>query len=174
MRLYFLLAAVCVALVLPVEGQALPPRSYPELNRVATIFAMRDYKIQCAKPTEDGTLEYAWGYTYEFWDKAVVHQTLCDAMLAIARGQPAEDWKMAIGVLALVHEAYHGRLWYWRASEAHVQCKAIRHFKVGVQLLGGSKELADRLMGWALMFHWRVGALNPQYHLASCKVPNPY
>jgi hypothetical protein len=55
-------------------------------------------------------------------------------------------------------------------NEAHVECQAIRHFRVGVQVLGGSQQLADRLFPLALAWH-DVITKNPSYYLASCELP---
>jgi len=72
-------------------------------------------------------------------------------------------------VLTLVHESYHVRHWRWRLNEARVECQAIRHFRVGVRVLGGSQELADRLLPLGLSWHDQI-AQDPTYRLAPCKL----
>jgi hypothetical protein len=68
----------------------------------------------------------------------------------------ADDSTDALAVLALVHETYHVRHWKWRQNEARVECQAIRHFRVGVQVLGGSPQLADRLLPFGREWHDRI------------------
>jgi len=51
-----------------------------------------------------------------------------------------------------------------------VECQAIRHFRIGVRVLGGSQQLADQLFPLALTWHDRI-TQNPAYYLASCVVP---
>jgi len=79
-------------------------------------------------------------------------------------------WQRATGVLVLLHEAYHLRLWRWRRDEGKVECQAIRHFKVGARLLGDSPELADELLPYALAAHVRMKVLY-DYRDDKCKVP---
>jgi hypothetical protein len=83
----------------------------------------------------------------------------------------ADDSTKALAVLTLVHESYHVRRWSWRLDEARVECQAIRHFRVGVRVLGGSQELADRLLPLALAWHAQI-TRNPAYYLASCRLPS--
>jgi hypothetical protein len=82
----------------------------------------------------------------------------------------ADDSIKALAVLTLVHESYHVRHWGWRLNEAHVECQAIRHFRVGVRVLGGSQQLADRLFPLAIAWHNLI-TQNPSYYLASCELP---
>ena len=83
---------------------------------------------------------------------------VCAGALAIADGRRATPpWQMALGALALIHEAYHLRIWNHRLDEGRVNCQAIRHFKVGVMaarwLPAGSRTtfsvcLVDLLAAW--------------------------
>ncbi len=82
----------------------------------------------------------------------------------------ADDSTKALAVLALVHESYHVRHWRWRLNEAYVECQAIRHFRVGVRVLGGSQQLADHLYPLALDWHTHI-TQGRDYYLASCAVP---
>jgi hypothetical protein len=82
----------------------------------------------------------------------------------------ADDSTKALAVLALVHESYHVRRWRWRLNEARVECRAIRHFRVAVQVLGGSRALADRLFPLGLAWHYHITS-NPSYYQPSCDVP---
>jgi hypothetical protein len=82
----------------------------------------------------------------------------------------ADDSTKALAVLTLIHESYHVRHWAWRHNESRVECQAIRHFRVGVRVLGGTQQLADQLFPLALAWHNQI-ARNPAYYLASCAVP---
>lgn len=161
-----LTAAAVAALVVAVDAYAASPA---DMNRVASIFAMRPVTIACATPETDANLTDAWGYTYLTWDFAVMRQELCDAL-----EHPTELWSEAVAVAVLVHESYHMRLWPLRANEAVVECRAIRHFKVGARLLGIPPDRVALLLPWALMEHWRLAALVPEYFQVDCKVPNPW
>jgi hypothetical protein len=100
----------------------------------------------------------------------VLHPALCAGALAVADpGVPV--WQRAMGVLVLVHEAYHLRRWAWRRNEARVECQAIRHFRVGARLLGASPELANELLPVALAAHARMVKLFPEYNDPTCKLP---
>src|SRR4051794_12832369 len=98
----------------------------PELQRVATVFAMREAEVRCPSMEEwindpiwgtSPNPSRAWGYTDMVNDHIVLHPALCAGALAVAdSGVP--PWQRATGVLVLVHEAYHMRRWRWRRTEA--------------------------------------------------------
>jgi hypothetical protein len=96
------------------------------------------------------------------WDLCPILDDLADS--------GADDSTKALAVLTLIHESYHVRHWQWRLNEARVECQAIRHFRVGVRVLGGSQQLADQLLPLALLWHNRI-AENPAYYFASCALP---
>ena len=83
---------------------------------------------------------------------------------------PSNGSAKALAVLTLVHESYHVRHWSWRLNEARVECQAIRHFRVGVRVLGGSQQLADRLLPFALAWHVEL-ARDSVYQLPACRLP---
>jgi hypothetical protein len=150
-----------------------------ELQRAASVFAMRDAEVRC--PSSDewihdpiwGTApnpSRAWGYTDMIDDYIVLHPELCAGAVAVSdRAVPA--WQRATGVLVLVHEAYHLRRWAWRRNEAKVECQAIRHFRAGAAVLGASPQLANELLPYALAAHARMVRLFPEYRDATCKLP---
>ena len=150
-----------------------------ELQRVASVFAMRDAEVRCPSSEEwihdpiwgtDPNAPRAWGYTNILWDYVVLHPALCTGALAVSN--PAvPPWQRATGVLVLVHEAYHLRRWPWRRNEAKVECQAIRHFTVGARLLGASAEQANELLPFALAAHARMVRLFPEYRDGTCKLP---
>lgn len=155
--------------------------THPELDELATTFAMRPYSIHC--PTleaweADPNADRAWGYTYLFWDFAVLDPMLCDAALDVAGKDagsvPSPDWARALAVSVIVHEGYHGRLWHGRANEALVECKAVRHWTVAMRMLGVGEAAIAELNGWALALHWRLVRLNDLYYAPACGVPNPW
>lgn len=152
--------------------------TYPELDRLASIFAMRPYEIRCptASAWADNPLSpYVWGYTTLRWSYAVLDPLLCDAVLDVAAGSTdSASWVRAVGVSVLVHESYHGRRWHGRADEALVECKAIRHWTSAMRMLGADEISIDSLKGWALMAHWRLARLADDYYSPSCEVPNPW
>jgi hypothetical protein len=151
----------------------------PELQRTASVFAMREAEVRCPSMEEwihdpiwgsAPNPSRAWGYTDMLNDHIVLHPALCAG--AVAVDDPETPlWQRATGVLVLVHEAYHLRLWSWRRNEAKVECQAIRHFKVGARLLGASPELANELLPYALAAHARMKRLYPEYRDDKCKLP---
>jgi hypothetical protein len=100
----------------------------------------------------------------------VLHPRLCAGAAAIADSSvPA--WQRATGVLVLVHEAYHLRHWPFRRNERKVECRAIRNFRRGAELLGASPELANDLLPYALAAHDRMVRLFPEYRDPTCRLP---
>ena len=82
----------------------------------------------------------------------------------------ADNRTKALAVLVLVHESYHVRHWAWRLDEARVECQAIRHFRAGVRILGGSAALADRLLPFGLAWHNWITE-NRLFFRSSCRLP---
>ncbi|HET9674847.1 MAG TPA: hypothetical protein VFP31_08535 [Gaiellaceae bacterium] len=149
-----------------------------ELERVAAVFALRDAEVRCPSTDEwigdpvwgGPTQPRAWGYTNMIREHIVMHPTLCAGATAVD-DTTLPGWQRATGVLVLVHEAYHLRRWGGRWDEARVECRAIRHFRVGAELLGASTEVANDLLPYALAAHQRMVTLFPNYRDPSCKLP---
>jgi hypothetical protein len=175
----------CLALILLVISAALaaaPAASAyqrpAELERVASLFALRDAEVRCpsneewiADPIWGGpTSGRAWGYTDMIDEYIVLHPALCAGALAVS-DSALPRWQRATGVLVLVHEAYHLRHWSGRRNEGKVECRAIRHFAMGAERLGASPELANDLLPYALAAHQRMVTLFPNYHDRGCKLP---
>jgi hypothetical protein len=166
-------ALVCVLASAPAAAAYERP---PELERVASIFAMRSAEVRCpssAEWTSDpiwGGGPRAWGYTNMPYEYVELHPALCAGALAVADAT-RPPWQRATGVLVLVHEAYHLRQWRWRFNEAKVECQAIRHFTVGARLLGASPPQANDLLPYALAVHARMGRLFPEYLEPGCTLP---
>jgi hypothetical protein len=110
-----------------------------------------------------------YGRTFTSTEVVEFRSDLCPILDNLASSS-ADDSTKALAVLTLVHESYHVRHWNWRLNEAKVECQAIRHFRVGVRVLGGSQQLADQLFPLALFWHNKI-TRNPVYFLASCEVP---
>jgi hypothetical protein len=113
--------------------------------------------------------EETYGRTFTQTEVVEFRADLCPILDNLASSNAVDSTK-ALAVLTLVHESYHVRHWRWRRNEAHVECQAIRHFRVGVRVLGGSQQLADQLFPLALYWHARI-TQNPGYYLATCAVP---
>jgi hypothetical protein len=172
-----LVLAVIIALLVATPRAAAYQRS-SDLDRVAAVFALREAQVRCpsidewvADPIWGGpTQPRAWGYTNMIREHIVMHPALCAGATAV--GNPAlPGWQRATGVLVLVHEAYHLRRWGGRWDEARVECRAIRHFRVGAALLGASPEVANDLLPYALAAHQRMVTLFPNYRDRRCKLP---
>lgn len=173
-KLFAMLAAI-FALVLSLGSSAQAYTTYPELDRVASTFAMRPVTVQCPTRDEwnkDMIAQGSWGYVWLGTDYTTMAPLMCEGALAITLGETTlHPWQRALGALVLIHESYHLRKWNWNGDEGRVQCQAIRHFKVGVQLLGGTKAEADLLAPYAQAFNWKLAAINPAYWYKACKVP---
>ena len=174
--------ALILLLISAVLAAASPASAYErpgELERVASIFALRDAEVRC--PSTDEWIgdpvwgngpnpARAWGYTDMIGDYIVLHPALCAGALAVSDAT-LPLWQRATGVLVLVHEAYHLRRWSGRRSEAKVECQAIRHFKIGAERLGASQPLTNDLLAYALAAHERMVTLFPNYRDRKCKLP---
>lgn len=113
--------------------------------------------------------EEIYGRTFTRTSVVEFRFDLCPILDDLA-GSTADDSTKALAVLTLLHESYHVRHWGWRLDEARVECQAIRHFRVGVRVLGGSRQLADALFPLALSWHSTI-TRTPAYYLPSCRVP---
>ncbi len=123
-----------------------------ELDRVASVFAMRSVGVKCATEEEDARLTYAWGYVLRPVGKqrfAHIQMELC-AAAANVNSAEVPAWQRALGVKVLVHESYHLRRWGGAPDEAKVECQAIRHWKVAARLLGATEETVTLLWPYAL------------------------
>jgi hypothetical protein len=170
-------AAIAALLLAPPSVWAYDRPS--DLERVASVFAMRAAEVRC--PSNDEWIHdpiwgtgpapsRAWGYTDMVDEYIVLHPALCAGAITVS-DSTIPSWQRATGVLVLVHEAYHLRRWAWRRNEAKVECQAIRHFKSGAQLLGASPEVANELLPYALAAHSRMVTVYPEYRDPGCKLP---
>jgi hypothetical protein len=170
------LLLVASALVLAQRAQAYT--TDPHIAAFVQVFANgTPAEVRCPESPEDWSHdlgdplnpEEVYGRTFTGTEVVEFRSDLCPVLANLA-GSSADDSTKALAVLSLVHESYHVRHWRWRLDEAHVECQAIRHFRVGVRVLGGSQQLADELFPFALIWHNRITE-GPAYYLPSCMVP---
>jgi hypothetical protein len=150
--------------------------NYPELNALASYWAQRPITIECPEdwatdPWATGT----WGYTFLGADEATVDPSLCEAALELADSAGAqrknEDWRAALSVLVITHEALHLRYWKWNANEARVECRAIRSWPESFLMLSNWNLPAFRqAMPYALAEHYQLAAMVPEYNFKKCKI----
>jgi hypothetical protein len=167
-----------IALVLAGAPRAAAYERPSDIERVASVFAQREAEVRCpsidewvADPIWGGPKQpRAWGYTNMIKEHIVLHPALCAGAAAV--DDPALPlWQRATGALVLVHEAYHLRRWGGRWNEARVECRAIRHFRIGAELLGASPDVANELLPYALAAHQRMVTLFPTYRDPGCRLP---
>jgi hypothetical protein len=167
------------------------PLSFPELDAFASKFAMRKVKVECTTAALEPELYGAWAIVVpvgkpgkpkrlgQAKKTSAEHDPICTGALALA--DPAyPDWKKAIAVLVLIHESYHLRRdWPGAADEGETECRAIRHFKVGLRLLGGTERDVDELYPLAFWAHGSLTAMvdlwgQRPYWLPGCEVELPW
>jgi len=103
-------------------------------------------------------------------DYSVLSPLVCAGALGVASND-VPDWQQALGVLVLVHEAFHLRRWRWRRNEGKVECQAMVYFKEAAVRLGASSERAHSLYVYAMALHMHKISLFPQYRDRACKLP---
>lgn len=153
------------------------PEHQAEIERVASVIAMRPTRVRCPSSEEaqwDGTLQGAWGYAFLLADEITLAPLICRRLEQMIDG----DWSSppatyGLALLVLIHEAYHIRDWDLRRNEAAVECRAIRHIAAAAGLLGVSGERLPTLRMGAQLYHWRLVRRNEEYYSARCKVPRP-
>ena len=175
-RILFLVAIVALVL----SSQAYAWTQYEAINEVSSTFAMRPVGAKCyAREEPDSPWGYgAWGYvntplrTQGF---SHLDERLCAGALAV-NDETLPTWQRALGVLVVVHEAYHLRRWSAAGSEAKVECKTIRHWKVAARMFGATEETVEDLWPSALASHYRLTTYQDfmgeqPYYDPTCKVP---
>jgi hypothetical protein len=176
------LAPACLTLAVAAALSLAPSaRAYttdPHIAAFVQVFASgTPAQVRCPDSLEEWSLdlggplaaEEIYGRTFTRTSVVEFRFDLCP-ILADLVGSSADDSTKALAVLTLLHESYHVRHWAWRLDEARVECQAIRHFRVGVRVLGGSQQLADELFPLALSWHTSI-TRTPAYYLPSCRVP---
>jgi hypothetical protein len=174
----WLFVAITVALVFTTDIYGY--NRSPQLEQVATTFAMRPAEVRCPSTDEwtHFTLEQlgasdpelTFGATHLFEDWIELRPDVCFAAQHVTDETIHPMWR-ALAVLTLTHESYHVRRWGGRRDESKVECQAIRHFRVAAQFLGASSALADRLYWHAVVWHFGIARPNTYYYSPTCKVP---
>jgi hypothetical protein len=139
-----------------------------KLDNLSSVFSQRPMTVQCASKEEDPMLIQAWGYTPRVPSRWVrVEDKLCVAAL-----DPFADplWR-GLAISVIIHESYHQRLsWSARLNEGKVECQAIRHFRVGAQMLDATAEEATALLPYALFWYFQETTIDG-YAYPYCVVP---
>lgn len=180
MKRVVVLLAVAAALVAVSTAEGV--RQRPKLAAIASVFAERPVGVKCYLPGDESSPDGfgAWGYVWKPTGKArYMHldAPVCEGALRI-NDPLVPAWQRALGPGVLIHEAYHLRRWGLAGNEAAVECKAIRHWKVGARMLGATEETVAQLWPYALAEHYELAnyvdvfdAGNRPYYDPSCNVP---
>ena len=148
---------------------------YPQLDALASYWAQRPIQVNCPEDwATDPWASGSWGYTFLGSSEAYVDPQLCDAAMSLVSGTEDEDWRTALSVLVITHEAFHLRDWKWNANEGRVECKAIQKWPESVIFLQGwetwDTALFRRMMPYALTEHYELAAMVPEYNFEGCKI----
>jgi hypothetical protein len=178
MRLLRLLALLALPAVAAVAAPAFADgaRLYErpaKLNEVAAIYSLGSGEVRCPSDDEwDADFASSFGYAYTNMrdDYAVLSPLVCAGALGIS-SDVIPDWQKALGVLVLVHEAFHLRHWRWRRNEGKVECQAMVYFREAAERLGASPEHAYNLYAYAIALHTYKASVFPQYRDGSCRLP---
>jgi hypothetical protein len=144
-----------------------------DLNEVARVYSLGVGEVRCASVGEwqaDFTASFGWAYTNVRDEVAMLSPRACEGARNLATHSVAA-WQQALGVLVLVHEAFHLRRWRFRRHEGKVECQAMVYFKEAAQRLGASQAEAEELYPYALALHFRQLRLFPQYRDRQCVLP---
>jgi hypothetical protein len=168
------LAAVVAftALALGVVASARANERPARLNEVAAAYSLGVGDIRCPSQEEwnaDFGSSFGYAYTNMRGEYAVLSPLVCAGAVGVGTSAVA-DWQQALGVLVLVHEAFHLRRWRWRRNEGKVECQAMVHFKEAAQRLGARPDQAHNLYAYAVALHaYKVRAF-PQYRDRHCRL----
>lgn len=186
-RLALPVALLMAALVAPSSALSRPLGDRyveePRLAAVASRFAGHPVHVRCYQRGEEADpydAYGAWGYVFADWYREAhrlgpdIHlaQLVCDGALAVGQAAPGVPlWVQSLGVLVLVHEAYHLAARYRdHEDEAATECRAVRHARYMAAFLGGEERWEDLKVG-VLALHYLLVHLAPQYDDLDCVVP---
>jgi hypothetical protein len=167
-----LLAVVAFAALAFAAGAAAYDRP-ARLNEVAGVYSLGIGEVRC--PSEDGwnadfASSFGYAYTNMRADYAVLSPLVCAGALGVG-SEAIPDWQEALGVLVLVHEAFHLRHWRWRRNEGKVECQAMVYFREAAERLGASPAHAYNLYAYAVALHAYKTSVFPQYRDRACRAP---
>jgi hypothetical protein len=172
------MSARCVAAILAVVVTALAGAAGADayertarLNEVAAVYSLGAGEVRCPSNEEwnaDFASSFGYAYTNMRDDYAVLSPLVCEGAKGVGAAR-VPDWQQALGVLVLVHEAFHLRHWRWRRNEGKVECQALVYFREAAARLGASEAHAHSLYAYAVaLHHYKVG-LFPEYRDRSCR-----
>jgi hypothetical protein len=167
------LRAVVALAALALAGGAAAYDRPAKLNEVAHIYSLGVGEVRCPSEDEwnaDFASSFGYAYTNVRADYAVLSPLVCAGALGVGSDAIA-DWQEALGVLVLVHEAFHLRHWRWRRNEGKVECQAMFHFHEAAERLGTSPTHAHSLYAYAVALHGYKTSLFPQYRNPGCRPP---
>ena len=160
---------VALALVPNAAAYELPGK----VNEVARVYSLGVGEVRCPSREEwdaGWASSFGWAYTNVRADVTVLGPVVCAGALGVGSGGvPA--WQQALGVLVLVHEAFHLRHWRFRKIEGRVECQALANFRDAARRLGATAEQVEDLFAYALALHGYKVRLFPQYRDTTCVIP---
>jgi hypothetical protein len=171
MTLARLASAILAALV--ASSSAAAYETHAKLKQVADAYSLGVGEVRCASPEEwdaDFGASFGWAYTNLRDEVAVLSPVVCEGALNVA-SKDVPAWRQALGVLALIHEAFHLRRGGTASDEGKVECQAMVHFKEAAQRLGASRAEAEDIYPYALALHQRQLRLFPRYRDPKCVLP---
>lgn len=167
-----MLVVVAAVSTLLLTGTASAYWSPPELSRVASVFAQRPVQVRCYDQSETDSPGWLGAWAYVNKPLAKARWLAMDGVLCQALVYRTDLRLQALAVLALVHESYHARRWGAAGSEAKVECQAIRHWKVGAELLGVPN--IEWLWPYALAIHYEETTINDPFSSVHGAPSHPY
>jgi hypothetical protein len=141
------------------------------LNAVAAVYSLGVGEVRCPAPAEwnaDFASSFGYAYTNMRDDYAVLSPLVCAGATGIGSTQ-VPRWQQALGVLVLVHEAFHLRHWRWRRNEGKVECQAMVYFREAAVRLGATEDEAYELYAYAIALHLYKVKLFPEYRDPACR-----
>jgi hypothetical protein len=166
-----ILASLVLA-VLVLAGDASGYDRPLKLNEVGLSYSLGVGEIRCPSPREwdeDFASSFGYAYTNMVDEYAVLSPIVCAGALGVG-STSVREWQQALGVLVLVHEAFHLRRWRWRRDEGKVECQAMVYFREAAVRLGATPDQAYDLYAYAIALHaYKVG-LFPQYRDRTCRL----
>jgi hypothetical protein len=148
------------------------------LDQFASHFASRQVQVLCRSEVEDENLVWAWGYVN--WPPfppytTYINDVACLGALAIDLDAPeVSDGQKVLGLVVLVHEAFHLRPVRGASNEGVTECRAFHNYDKGLRALGAEPEVVNRLMPRAIARHLYFVRRVPEYDLRSCVMPKRY
>jgi hypothetical protein len=142
-----------------------------QLNDVAAVYSLASGEVRCPSSAEwDADFASSFGYAYTNMrdDYAVLSPLVCAGARGVGSTQ-VPRWQQALGVLVLVHEAFHLRHWRWRRNEGKVECQAMVYFREAAVRLGATEADAHDLYAYAIALHLYKAKLFPEYRDPACR-----